>query len=182
MTLLISMIRGINVGGARPLRMADLRALYEALGFSAVRTYLQSGNVVCEAKGGDAAAHAAAVERAILGRFGHEVSVAALTSKGLAAVVASNPLLGKRSVDPQFLHATFLIGARGASLRGLELPLGPREDAVLAGDVVYLYCPNGYGVTKINNGLFERIFSCGATTRNWRTVVALDGMARGEPA
>jgi uncharacterized protein (DUF1697 family) len=50
---------------------------------------------------------------------------------------------------------------------------------VIVGNVAYLYCPNGYGNTKINNAYFEKALSTRATTRNWRTVLALERMARG---
>ncbi len=179
MTTLIFMVRGINVAGSRPLRMDQLRALVEGLGFTRPRTYLQSGNVVCASQSPGAAACGEAVERRILRDFGYEVAVAAYAAGGLSAVVSANPLVGRRSVDAKFLHATFLIrpGA-GASLEGIPLPLGRGEAAVLVDDVVYLHCPNGYGNTKINNTFFERKLGCQATTRNWRTVTALDAMAR----
>lgn len=183
MPTFVSMIRGINVGGARPVRMASLRGIYEGLGFEGVETYLQSGNVVFRAAKAGASRHAAAIERAILESCGFEVPVAVRTPEAMSAAVAANPFLGRRSIDAQFLHAVFLIGAAGTpSLTGAKLPLGPGEDAALAGDIVYVYCPNGYGTTKINNGFFERILSVRATTRNWRTVVALERMARGLPA
>ena len=177
----VFLIRGINVAGARPLKMEALRELCTGLGFEDVRTYLQSGNVVCRAKGRDPRRNAAALEQAILASSGHTVSVAALASADWSAAVVANPLLIRPRMDPMFLHATFLIApkARLELDRG-RVPLGPGEEAVVVGEVVYLYCPNGYGSTKINNTFFERLFSCRATTRNWRTVLALERMARGE--
>lgn len=179
----VSMIRGINVGGNRPLRMDALKGIHESLGFRKVRTYLQSGNAVFEAPGPDAARHAAALERRILRDCGFEVAVAVRSSGQMTAVLGANPLVGRASVDPQFLHATFLVRHPGkASLAGAKVPLAAGEAAVLDGDVVYLYCPHGYGVTKINNAFFERALSVAATTRNWRTVTALEKWARGEDA
>lgn len=183
MTTLISMIRGINVGGKRPLKMEKLRRIHLDLGFRNVRTYLQSGNAVFEAAGPDAGRHAAALERRILRDCGLEVTVAVRSSAQMTAVLRANPLLLLPGVDPRFLHATFLVGAPdGASLEGVELPLARGEAAVLAGSVVYVYCPLGYGNSKINNTFFERKLSARATTRNWQTVTALEGMARGEQA
>src|SRR5450631_1889861 len=100
MATFVTLVRGINVAGARPLRMEALRGLYEGLGCRNVRSYLQSGNVVCEAGVREPAAHAAAVQRAILSEAGLEVSVAALTARAMTGVVAANPLIGRRSVDP----------------------------------------------------------------------------------
>jgi uncharacterized protein (DUF1697 family) len=180
MHTLVSMIRGINVGGHRPLRMDRLRGLHEGLGFRNVRTYLQSGNVVFEAASADADAHAVALERRILRDCGFGVAVAVRSSGEMTAALRLNPLAGRPAADPKFLHATFLVRpAAKASLDGLELPLAKGEAAVLVGSTVYLYCPLGYGSTKINNTFFERKLSASATTRNWQTVTALEGMARG---
>jgi uncharacterized protein (DUF1697 family) len=183
MTTLVSMIRGINVGGSRPLKMDRLRGIHEGLGFRNVRTYLQSGNVVFEAASPDADRHGEAIERRIMRDCGYEVAVAVRTSGAMTAALASNPLLGRAGVDPKFLHATFLVRPEGRpSLGGIDLPLAKGEDAVLLGDVVYVYCPLGYGNTKINNTFFERKLSARATTRNWQTVGALERMARGAAA
>jgi uncharacterized protein (DUF1697 family) len=181
MHTLVSMLRGINVGGNRPLKMGKLRAIHEELGFRNVRTYLQSGNVVYEAATSGADRHAAALEQRILRDCGFEVMVAVRSLAELTAAIAANPFLGRPGIDPIFLHATFLVrhGLK-ASLNGIGVPLGRGEAAILLGDTVYLYCPNGYGITKINNTFFEKKLSAGATTRNWRTVTALEGMARGK--
>ncbi len=180
MVTIVSMIRGINVAGSRPLKMDKLRAIHEALGFRNVRTYLNSGNVVFDAVSPDVDRQALAIERRILRDCGYDVAVAARTAEGMSAAIASNPLLRRRAVDPRFLHATFLVSpGNRPSLEGIELPLAPGEAVVLAGDVVYLYCPLGYGITKINNAFFERKLAIRATTRNWRTVTALEKMARG---
>jgi uncharacterized protein (DUF1697 family) len=173
------MIRGINVGGNRLIKMDGLRELYTGLGFAHPRTYLQSGNVVCEARDSQVRGHGAAVEKAILAQFGFEVSVAVRTAGEMTEVLSSNPLAGLKAADPRFLHATFLVSPDGkATLKGVALPLGKGEQVVLADGVVYLYCPNGYGITKINNTFFERKMGVRATTRNWQTVTALERMAR----
>jgi uncharacterized protein (DUF1697 family) len=182
MPVLVTLLRGVNVSGARPLKMATLAMIYEKLGFRDVRTYLQSGNAVCRVPMGSPARHASAIERALLKECGFDVPVAALTGEALGAVVASNPLLRSRSADPAFLHVTFLIGPAAQPVLDRDgLPLGPGEDAVQAGNVVYVYCPNGYGITKINNACFERRLKVRATTRSWRTVLALRQMALGAP-
>jgi uncharacterized protein (DUF1697 family) len=177
MTTLVFMIRGINVGGNRPLKMARLRALCEALGLQNVRTYLQSGNVVADSPNGDPAAHGLALEQRILRDCGYEVSVVVRTAAQMARVLSSNPLGVRAALEPKFHHATFLARpAALAALAGVTLPLGKGEEASLVGDVIYLYCPNGYGDTKINNNFFERKLGLAATTRNWQTVTALSGL------
>ncbi len=183
MTTLVLLIRGINVGGAKPLPMARLRSICEALGHGDVRTYLQSGNVVCTSARGDPRSHARALERALSKEAAAGALVEARTAQGIARAVASNPLAGRSAGGTDGLHATFLIRPpAGLSLAGLALPLRPGEAAEMVGDVVYVYCPHGYGDTRINNTFFERKLGVHATTRNWRTVLALHAMASGGPA
>jgi uncharacterized protein (DUF1697 family) len=181
-TTLVSMIRGINVAGHKPIKMAELVKLYQDLGFENPRSYLQSGNVVFETRGARGRDLAGAIERGILRAFEMDVSVALKSAAQMSAAFAGNPLASRPGVDPKFLYATFLIRPDpGASLDAVTLPLGKGEVAVHLGDVVYLYCPNGFGDTRINNTFFERKLRVRATTRNWNTVTALERMARGAP-
>lgn len=183
MTTFISMIRGINVGGHGTVRMGRLVGIYEGLGLANPRAYLQSGNVVYESRRAPGPGHAAAIEGGIKEKCGLEVSVAVLTAREMTRVLEANPIAGRPGVDPRFLLATFVMGGGGpVSLEGLELPLRPGEEAVAAGRVVYLYCPHGYGTSRITNSFFERRLRARATTRNWRTVTALEGMGRGGAA
>jgi len=178
----ILMLRGVNVSGHRPLKMERLRNLCEGLGFSAVRTYLNSGNAVCEARGRSPEAAAAARERRIAETCGFEADVVARTAAFMDKVLRANPLAGMPRIDPDCLHATFLVGTPDpGSLDERDLPLGPGERAVLAGRVVYLHLPAGAGGTKISNAFLEKKLGVRATTRNWRTVTALVRIGRGEP-
>lgn len=174
------MIRGINVGGHRAVRMDGLRALFEGLGLRNPVTYLQSGNVVFQSPDPGEDGHALAIERCLREECGLKVAVAVRSSNAMTRVLRANPIAGRPGIDPRFLHATFLIHPDGRpSLEGIGIPLGAGEEAVIVDSVIYVYCPNGYGTTKINNGFFERKLSARATTRNWQTVTALEQMARG---
>jgi uncharacterized protein (DUF1697 family) len=178
----VSMLRGINVSGHRLIRMDRLKSLYADLGFKNPRTYLQSGNVVFETAKTAVRAQGQVIERRILRDCGFDVPVAVRTGEEMAAALSSNPLARRPGVDTRFLHATFLIDPVGdASLEGVSLPLGAGEAAVLRGEIVFVYCPNGYGISKINNSFFERKLGVRATTRNWQTVTALEKMAREGP-
>lgn len=173
------LVRGVNVGGHNPLKMDKLLKICVSLGFICARTYLQSGNIVCEVRNPDTRKQASALGRRIFRDCGFEVQVIARTAAALSALVESNPFARLPSIEPKHMHATFLSGPAGASsLEEIDLPLAPGERAVLVGDVVYLYCPRGYGTSKITNGFFEKKLGICATTRNWRTVTVLEGMAR----
>jgi uncharacterized protein (DUF1697 family) len=161
----IALLRGVNVGG-RKLPMADLREAFEELGHENVRTYIQSGNVVFDAKGSGARIRTA-LERTIDKTFGLDVTVLLRTPAELAKVVSRNPYGADAYVTfldavPDRKHVAALDPTRFA----------PDEFRVI-GREVFMRCPNGYGRTKINNTFFEKKLATRATTRNWRTVETL---------
>jgi CheY-like chemotaxis protein len=113
-----------------------------------------------------------------------DVKVLVLTTAELAQVAAENPFLRAAGAgfDEKSLHATFLEEpVPEAAFAGLALPTQPGEQAEIAqgGRVIYLDLPHGYGRTKLNNSYFERHLGAVATTRNWRTVLALAEMSAG---
>jgi uncharacterized protein (DUF1697 family) len=172
------LLRGVNVSGRNRLPMADLRALLGSAGFGDVRTYLQSGNVCCTATG-TAATVADAVSALLRSELGLAVPVVARTAGEWASVVAANPLVD-RTDDPTKLHATFLDGVpdpgKAAGLSEAAAAFAP-EELALSGAEVYLFTPAGYGNAKLQNDLLERRLGRTATTRNWRTVLALADLA-----
>ena len=180
MPTFVSLLRGINVSGHRLIKMAELARLYESLGFTRVRTYVQSGNVLFDSKKSAATTHAAAISQRIVRDLGHEVNVTVLTVAALTKIFAANPLLGRPGIDSQFLHATFLNGKPPSddALDMITVPAHQDEKFILKNGVVYLYLPLGSGKSKLSNGFFEKALGLPATTRNWRTVTALVELGR----
>jgi uncharacterized protein (DUF1697 family) len=177
----VAMLRGINVSGSKPVKMEALRALFEALGFKNIRTYVQSGNVVFEAKERAAAPLGPKIVARIKRDFGFDVPVLVLGAAELARVVEENPFLKQRGVDPTKLHVTFLAAAPAAAgLKKMEGVTSGRDAFRCLGTTIYLVCPDGYGNTKLSNNTFERALAAPATTRNWKTVTTLAAMAAGE--
>jgi uncharacterized protein (DUF1697 family) len=170
----ISLLRGINVSNQKSIRMPELKALYEAMGFINVTTYVQSGNVVFDCADSDAEKIGAAIEMEIENHFGFNVPVIMRDLNDLQRIVDGNPFVQPRNEDPSKLHVTFLAVSPSTELTGsLKIPPGIVDECVLSGKEIYLLCPNGYGKTKLSNGFFERKLKVQATTRNWKTVVTL---------
>ena len=111
----VAMLRGINVSGSKPVKMEALRASFEALGFKNVRTYVQSGNVVFEAKERAAAPLGPKIVARIKRDFGFDVPVLVLSAGELARIVDENPFVKQRGVDLTKLHVTFLASAPAAA-------------------------------------------------------------------
>ena len=174
MTTFVALLRGINVSGRNAIRMADLQQSLASLNFDDVRTYLQSGNVVFTASRTDADKLATVIRDRIAGDLRHHLNVLVMPAKELDTIASSNPLWPRPGAGETLFHATFLFQPVSQNVfRKLELPARAGEQAVLVGQVILLFCPYGYGKTKLNNGFFEKAFGVPATTRNWRTVLAL---------
>jgi uncharacterized protein (DUF1697 family) len=174
----VALLRGINVTGHKPILMERLRGLFKSMGFDNVRTYVQSGNVVFEAASDTRDALARKIGEAIRRDFGFSIVVILRTSEELEKVVKRNPFLIEGEIDEAKLHVTFLAKPPDkTALKKLEtLPTLP-DRFRLIGCEIYLYCPEGYGRTKLSNSAFEKKLSVGATTRNWKTTKVLCGMA-----
>lgn len=178
MTTYVSMLRGINVGGNKRIAMAELVSLYEALGFEAARTYIQSGNVIFASTNPDAQGVRKALEDKIRASLGISVAVVIRTSEELERIIAGNQFAA-RGMDAGKLHVTFLADAPVSPLLVPGETSGEGADEFyLSGREIYLFCPNGYGRTKLSNSFFERKLGVLATTRNWKTVNTLLALAR----
>lgn len=179
MTTNIAMLRGINVTGYKTVKMERLRATFADAGFQNVRTYIQSGNVVFETNE-PASGLSAKIQKAILKDFGFEVSVLTKTAKEMADIVKRNPFAEDTALDQKRFYVTFLADDPPKDALKLLQPLALPEDKIhVTGRAVYLYCPKGYGDTKLSNTTIEKKLGCGATTRNWNTTKTLLEMAGG---
>ena len=178
MATYISMLRGINVLGHNLIKMSDLQALCRDVGFSKVRTYIQSGNLIFEAPKSPADKISSRIVKAIHKAYGFSVSNFVITPKTLRQVIDNNPFLKKRGIDRSKLHVTFL-SARPQETNLEKINDLPRGDEAFhcVGKAMYLYCPHGYGRTKLTNNTIERLLAVSGTTRNWRTVSKIYEMA-----
>jgi uncharacterized protein (DUF1697 family) len=177
MTSYLALLRGINVSGKNPISMIALRNSVSGLGFRDVQTYLQSGNIVFRADKADEVTLATRVRARIAQDFGHEVPVLVISAGDLSRIANSNPLWPKADGEETLFHCTFLFQPVSPDIfQALKLPVTAGERAVLVGRTVLLHCPHGYGKTKLSNNFFERALGVAATTRNWRTVLALQAL------
>jgi uncharacterized protein (DUF1697 family) len=176
----VALLRGINVGGYRPIKMDELRDAFAALGFEGVKTYVQSGNVVFTAPSQACENLAKRIQENVFRQFGISVSVLVKTPKELNAVMKNNPFLQENGIDTSKLHVTFLSRAPAKNaLKMLDAIAGSPDQLRYSGEAIYLYCPNGYGETKLSNNALEKVLKVAATTRNWKTVNQLCEMSLG---
>ena len=177
----IALLRGINVSGHKKIKMPDLKAMFEALGFTNVRTYIQSGNVVFESN--SAKDLESKISAKIQEQFGFEVSVICRTAKEMEQVIARNPYAKMVDFEAEKLYVTFLQETPSEEkLEALKAFTFEPEMYTVSGKEIYVYCFNGYGNTKLENSFFEKKLKVAASTRNWRTVNKLIEMSQPENA
>jgi uncharacterized protein (DUF1697 family) len=175
----ISLLRGINVSGQNRIQMPELKRLYESLQLTNVETYIQSGNVIFDCDAHDPVPLAEIIEAAITRSFGIFVRVLLRDKEQFQQVMDANPFLNQKNEDPAKLYVTFISGLPSEiASRNLPTPTDAGDEFILSGDMVYLFCPDGYGRTKFSNSYFDRKLNVSATTRNWKTVKALFEMAK----
>jgi uncharacterized protein (DUF1697 family) len=175
----VALLRAINVGGHNHVAMADLQGLLVALGFSDVRSILQSGNLVFGGGRltGPALEHRLAAEAAK--RLGLETDFFVRTAEEWRTVVAKNPFREAAERDPGRLHVMFLRDAPGAArARALQATITGRETVAAAGRQAYIVYPDGAGRSKLTVARLEKGLGTRGTSRNWNTVVKLAAMAR----
>jgi uncharacterized protein (DUF1697 family) len=181
MPAVIAMLRGINLGNRR-VKMDDLRAVYESLGFANVRTYVQSGNVVFEAKERDLPRLATQIEKAQERTFGFQADTILRTADDLRGVISRNPFAKRKDIVPGKLLVAFLEAVPDAAARKkfLEIKADP-EEMFLDGRELYIYFPNGQARPKLNVPQVYKTLNTRWTGRNWNTVEALLEMALNPP-
>jgi len=177
MTTFVALLRGINVGKAKRVPMAELRALLSGLGYADVAPLLNSGNAVFRAARRTAARHAADIADAIASRLKVEVPVIVKSAKELATIIAENPV--KAAVEE---HARLLVAfaqdAKGLAALAVITPLvKPGERFVIGTHSAYLFCPKGIMESKAGEALLGKAGRT-ATTRNWATVLKLRSLAK----
>ncbi len=179
MPVYISLLRGINVGGNKLIKMDALKALYAALGFDRPRTLLQSGNVVFSVKGSDQARLEKRIAGAIAQEFGFEVEIVLRSVSQWQDVIARSPF-ARRKLDPSRLVVMFL--ARKPDPEGLRRLLAADiapEEIVPGGQELYIHYPNGIGRSKLGKVPMEKLLKVPGTARNWNTVTKLFDLAQG---
>lgn len=177
MPTFVALLRGVNVGTARRVPMAELRALLAALGHADVATLLNSGNAVFRAARGTPAAHAARIASAITARLGLDVPVIVKSAAELSAIVAGNTL-APQPPDPSRLLVAFTQDrAALVGLAAIEPLVKAPEQFLLGPQAAYLHCASGILQSQAGEALLGKAGKA-ATTRNWATVLKLQALAR----
>jgi len=164
------LLRGINVGRAKRVAMADLRALVEGLGYRDVRTLLNSGNVVFTAPPAVQGDPAARIEKSLEKRLGVSARVTVLTAAELAAIVKGNPLLGVAGDHSRLLVVVLNDAADRTKLQPLLKQEWAPDVLALGKRVAYVWCSEGILESRLAETI-SRLLRDASTARNWATIL-----------
>lgn len=172
----VALLRGVNVGKAKRVPMADLREVLAGLACTDVTTLLNSGNAVFKSAARSPAGCAAMIARALAERFEFDVPVVVKSASELAAVVDGNPLHFTESDHSSLLVAFVKDPGQLARLRRLDSLVVPPEQYAVGSHGAYLLCASGLLASKAGAALLGKA-GLAATTRNWATVLKLHALA-----
>jgi uncharacterized protein (DUF1697 family) len=174
----VALIRGINVGRAKRVAMADLRALFEGLGYADVRTLLNSGNVVFTATREAPGKSSTRIENALTTELGVTARVTVITAEELATAVSENPLLEVAKEPSRLLVAVLTNPVERVKLEPLMKQDWAPEVLAIGTRVAYLWCADGILESRLAAAV-GRIIGDAMTARNWATVQKLHALTSG---
>ncbi|HKV80356.1 MAG TPA: DUF1697 domain-containing protein [Candidatus Sulfotelmatobacter sp.] len=174
MPVLISMLRGVNLGPHNRIKMDALRAVYESLKLETPRTYVQSGNVIFRTKEKNSSQLAQKIRNAIEKKCKCSPEVILRTAEELRKAIAATPFADRPNLEPGKILVTFLaaeppLEARASFDRFKDYP----EEVHLKGRELYIYFPNGAGRSKLPWSAIEKLLKVTGTARNWNSVKAM---------
>ncbi|MGA7752064.1 MAG: DUF1697 domain-containing protein [Candidatus Sulfotelmatobacter sp.] len=178
MPVLISMLRGVNLGAHNRIKMDALRALYESLKLEDPRTYVQSGNVIFRSKEKNQAQLGKKIQDAIEKKFGFRPEVILRTTDELRKAISASPFAKRTELEPGKILVTFLAGEPGPDAHANLAKLKEHpEELHLKGREMYIYFPDGAGKSKLPWSQVERLLKVTGTARNWNSVTNMLAMA-----
>jgi uncharacterized protein (DUF1697 family) len=174
MSTYIALLRGINVGGQKKIKMAELRMFLVTLGFENVLTYIQSGNIIFDSNEKDRVKLEIQISEAIREHYGFEVPVVVKTRKEIEKLLKNNPYQDSEDLKSNKIYFVLLKEKpRIEDIKTTSTVLFDNEKFLITAECVYLRCALGAGKAKCTNNFFENKLKVAATSRNYRTMTKL---------
>jgi uncharacterized protein (DUF1697 family) len=165
------------MAGHSTIKMADLLLLYKKIGYKDAVTYIQSGNVVFTLSDNEENI-ASKIEDAIRKKFGYEVTVIVRTAGEIEKINHLNPFLPEKDFDPAKSSVILLSEKPDKDQLSKVADVNyPPDRFKIIGKEIFIYCPNGFGRTKLYTNFFEDKMKVKGTARNWKTISAITGIA-----
>lgn len=161
--------------GHNSLKMKDLLQLYNELGFVNSETYIQSGNVVFDYPGDlNEIGLASAIHEAIKSKFGYDIAVIIRSVDEFNDILIANPFIAEDSFDPSKMAVIFLSAEVTLIQKEKVASVDyPPDKFFIRGREIYIFCPNGFGKTKLYTNFFENRMGVTGTARNWKSITTI---------
>jgi uncharacterized protein (DUF1697 family) len=174
MTTHLALLRGINVSGHNMIKMEALKLALQNIGFTNVKTYIQSGNVFVDSEEDSAAKVGFIIKQEIFKSFGHDVPIVIINQADLDACFKNNPYLKDKEVDTKKLYVAFVSKLlTNDSIHELKISQFKPDEASVDGTRIYIKYDIGAGKTRLDQKYIEKKLNLTATIRNWNTVTQL---------
>jgi uncharacterized protein (DUF1697 family) len=179
MNTYISFLRGVNMTGHNSIKMTDLSALYNDLGFIGPETFIQSGNVIFSTNKEIRETNIVlTIESGIRSFFGYDVPVMIRTVPAMRKILSLNPYLSEVNFNPAKMAVMFLHdNLTESQIEKVADVDYPPDKFKIIGNEIYTFCPNGFGKTKLYTNFFEKKMKVTGTARNWKTITTLLNLA-----
>ena len=178
MTIHIALLRAVNVGGRKPIIMAELRDLLTELGLVGVRSVLQTGNLVFRSNARKGIDLERLLEEEAAKRLDLHTDFFVRTSDEWKAIVVNNPFRDEAERDAAHLVVMFLKRAPSVKeVEALRAAITGPEIVSADGGQAYIVYPAGIGRSRLTNTLVEKKFRTRGTARNWNTILKLASLA-----
>jgi len=175
----LAILRGINVSGQKIIKMVELREHLSILGFSNLVTYIQTGNIIFQSAAEKNSVLEEKIQKNIKINYGFDVPVIVRTKEEWGKVIDRFPY----NLDTYDINrlAVVYLKEKPAHIPEEEIDKfrTPNDEVVYSDKEIYLYMPDGFGVSKLTNNVFERKMKVAATSRNWKTTIKLLELSKG---
>lgn len=171
----VALLRGVNVGPAKRIAMADLKALITSLGFGDAKTLLNSGNVVFSASPAKVRNATERIEKALTSQLGLSCRVMVLSADEVASIIRDNPLLGIADNPSRLMVSVLPSSTDIVRLDPLREQLWTPDVIAVGERVAYMWCPSGLIESKLAAAA-ARLLGDGVTTRNWATMLKVHAL------
>lgn len=172
MSKYVAFLRGINVGGHKPVKMDELRKAFEALGFQNLKTVLASGNVLFEAPKAKPLALTRTIESKLEAVFGHKISVLLRSLGEIQELADARPFQNIKVTPQTRLYVTFLSEKPKSELKAPHK--SPDKSftilRVSSSEVCSVLTLSPKAQTTDLMEFLEKVFGRNVTTRNWNTI------------
>ena len=177
MTTHLALLRAINVSGHNMIKMEALKTMLENIGFTNVRTYLQSGNVFVDTEEESASKVGFIIKQEIFKVFGHEVYTIVIKKEDLELCLKNSPFLKEKDVDTKKLYVAFTsVELKKENINDLKISQFKPDEASIDGNRIFIKYAVGAGKTRLEGKYIEKKLNVIVTMRNWNTITNLLNM------